>query len=266
MSILTEKNFGYGIRNIGDEAATESPVGYRSRSVANVGGGFTGSSVSRVVYNGFEFPPTLHAGVTIVNEYDDLGKGLKFLTIALTIDCVITPEFIYESDYTDISTYQNTDTMMEIVRERLAQPGQTLILESKGLGNLNINTGRTIDFVDVDYGPKPQVMELKPIAGERALALTWLVTTRIPACRNVAVNNGILQSYNSVGWTTSSEGITTRTVKGKIEQVKTRIPSYSVDNEVASSSVFNSVALFAELIRILSIYPAIGGYKRTITY
>ena len=102
--------------------------------------------------------------MTIVPEYDDPRRTVKFITIALTVDTVITP-----LEQPDSETYHNTDDVMDYIRNRLSQPGQPLIIRNKGLGTIRVNTGSSSDFTDVDFGPKPQVMEFTPIAGERSL-------------------------------------------------------------------------------------------------
>jgi len=86
-------------------------VGYRSASVANVGAG-TGADVSEVSYNGFIFPPTHNSSISVIQEYDDHRRTVKFLTIALTVNAVITPV-----DADTPGTYQNTDEEMDTLEK-----------------------------------------------------------------------------------------------------------------------------------------------------
>lgn len=249
----------YGPAN--DATAYNAGVGYRSGAIADVGAG-TSTGRSKVSYNGFEFPPTSQIQLTVVQEYDDPKRTVKYLTIAITVTCVITTIDL------DTTTYNNTDAIMDFIRTRLSANGQPLQISDQGLGNLSINVAGVADFSDVDYGPKPQVQEMRPIAGQRAVNLIWLCTTRIPACSNIN-QQGILQSYFTAQFDETTEGIGTRTISGKVEQSRIRPPNppnTTGNNQAAETRLLTGLAdLTNEMSRILLMFPPIGGYKRTFT-
>ena len=247
-----------------------SILGYRSGAVADVGAG-TGTFVTEISYNGFRFPATHQSSITVVQEYDDYKRTVKFLTIALTVNAVITPVDADTATGDTTTDYQNTDEEMQYIRERLSQPGQTLVIRSKGMGNIEVNGGSSASYTDVEFGPKPQVLEIEPIAGQRAFNVTWLVTTRIIPCTGLTAKGGITQSYYSINWSTSEDGLTSRNVKGKIEIAQWRTPNLnptmvSTNPGKATSHINYPSAINIQYANILKLFPPIGGYKRSVQY
>ena len=248
---------GYGPSN---DAQYNSSHGYRSGKLADVGAG-TSIGATNLEYNGFVFPPTSRITATVVQEYDDPRRTVKFLTLAITVEAIIT-----SVNATPTATYAdtNTDSIMDSIRNRLSQPGQPLKIVSQGLGHLRINTGLFDQtHKDVEFGPKTQVIEIKPIAGQAAMQIVWLVTTRIAACSNVT-GSGLTQAHHSISWHTNYEGITTRTIKGKIEQSQSRTPNIATSK--AQQNIPFPLELLTELTNTINKYPPIGGYKRDVSY
>lgn len=199
-----------------DPLANESS-GYRSHLYKETANPFL-SDVADVIYNGFVFPPVLNARGTVVPEYDRTGRTIKYLTVAITISGIIT-----QYDRAAPSAGNATiDPNMDSIRARLCQPCQPLTFKLQGFGTFNIQQGSTFD---VDFGPKPQVLDWNPMGGGLAAEIEWLVTTRIPACTGANSFNGIIELNYDVAWGIGDAGLLNRTVTGFVEFAKTRLPS-----------------------------------------
>jgi hypothetical protein len=100
---------------------------------------------------------------------------------------------------------------LEDLRFKLQTPGKTLIFKNKGFGDdLTIRSG------DIDNGPKPEILTWEPIGDAMACAVTWRVTTMIPACRYGRVR-GVSSINWGASWAINEHGDTTRTLTGFIE-------------------------------------------------
>jgi hypothetical protein len=190
----------------------DAPLGYRAEIMQ--------SEVAS--YNGFEFPPTLHSQITVVPEYNESGTSLKYLTVAISI------EFIATDPATGVDAYSEYDpetvagsmnTFMRSLIKRLTYPCQELRFRARGFGDFAINTpGGT---QDVDYGPKPQVLEWEPLGGSQAARVQWLCTTRIPHDM-VNVSGKLISFEYSMNWGIDPSGFMFRSIEGNAEIPLTR--------------------------------------------
>lgn len=238
---------------------TEKALGYRSRVLMN--------STSVVSYNGYKFPPALHSSVTVVPEYNEAGTSVKYLTVALSIEFVSTNEAYTDLEFHSLSQQDQkteTHTSQVSLRDRLTQPCQSLEFSASGYGNFVVNTPSSVyNLTDVDYGPKPQVVEWEPLGGARAARIQWLCVTRIPPHKHS--NGSFVQLDYSVQWGIDNAGFMIRSIEGFIEIPLTRTPNQT--NIHASNSL-----IFAEhkfnLLRdhILKAFPELWGFKRQYFY
>ena len=219
-----------------------------------------------MTYNGYEFPPALHSKVTMVPEYDDASKVLKYLTIALNVQFVVTDFYHAPNE----PQRPSTDAEMSGMYKRLVSPGQNLHFELLGLGKFNINSPSSGAYTpgatrlqDIDFGPKPQVLEIEPIAGGLATRVDWLCTTRIPAC--LSNENAILSQYSySYSWSFDPSGFMIRTVEGNVG-LPAILPSTTTPSEIRSTKVDDrSWQAAKELLE--NNFPLLPKFRRTQFY
>jgi len=118
-------------------------------------------------YNGFVFPPedtvTTAFKVTPIESPD--GRTVMANRISIGLRTIIMG--------------QPTDDAALAIRHKLTKFGGVLIYGGRGLGPLSINTGKVRD---VNYGPKPREVAIKPLGYRNAFKLDWQVETTIPEC------------------------------------------------------------------------------------
>lgn len=233
--------------------------GYRSHLYKSEANPFL-SDVADVIYNGFVFPPVINAKGTVVPEYDKTGRSVKYLTIAITISGIITQ---YDRTAPEAGIASATiDSHMDTIRYRLTQPCQPLTFKLQGFGTFNIQQGTTYD---VDYGPKPMVLDWEPMGGGLAAKIEWLVVTRIPACMYADSFNGIVELGYDVAWGISDASLLTRTVTGYVELAKTRLPN--AGGTVASNSINASMSRWDRVLaNFKTSFPPLPGYERLEEY
>ena len=275
----------------GDRTLDQKDYGYRSNGIdVNIGYLTEGrtNQAYRVTYNGFTFPPTAKMRVTLVPEYDQTGRHVKYHTLAISIEAIISP---YNSDVLDSNAKNpglygayGTDIVMEDIRNRLGQNGQNLRIDGLGCGRINVVNQDAIDvskgvnveklinstqgnYRDVDYGPKPQVIEWEPVGGNKIVRIEWLCTARILWCPNAAAfNKSIIQLNHSIDWTITHEGLMARTVSGMVE-----FPGQFTSDPYSTTPNLQKIpyrtpawADFAKWIN--ARFPVLPGFKRTVSF
>lgn len=188
--------------------------GYRSDDFRKHNQNFVDASIEALVeYNGFQFPPICKVQASFVPEYDKTGRTIKYHTLIVTVDCVIT-------DYTRPSPTASSPTIdneMDAIRKRLMEPRQGLKVRYQGLGNIEVNTGvSTSDglMVDINNGPKPQVLEWQPLGGGSAAHIQWLVSAQIGPCFRIFP---FVSATYSQKYSFSPQGFLTRSLMGEAE-------------------------------------------------
>lgn len=235
-----------------NDPADDDRWGYRADFLRTSGG--------IVSYNGYAFPPALSSGVTVVPEYDDAGRTVKYITVAISIKFIhtdtsadITQAGIPGTSYEQLSPVIATD-----LRTRLSQPCQTLMFTAQGFGDFIVNGVSAGSVQDVDYGPKPQVLEWKPLGGGNAAEVEWLCTTRIPACSKIGPF--IQLSYN-ISWGIDDTGFIFKTVEGFVEIPSTR--SATVGSTNASPALNTNFTAFNQLrLHLAKLFPFHPKFKR----
>lgn len=167
-------------------------------------------SHGELTYNGYTFGPHSHVQVQTDFVYDEAGRTVIGHRHTITVDAIVTPQ---QGD-------DSTDGHMDDIREKLAEPGQSLYLQDKGFGsNLWVNTNSGTQ--DIEFGPKPQMISWLPIGHDQAAEVKWQVTTTVAPCDG---NSGTgLAAFNyEVGFAINERGATTRTVTGHILIAMTR--------------------------------------------
>lgn len=242
--------------------------GYRSWKLAKKSapiGATYWLSGSEISYNGFVFPPTVRAKATVVPEYSKDKRTVKFHQVIITVECYITQYDIDAFAVTSTPERNTIDAQMDDIKTRLMQPCQPLKFTLQGFGDFHVNTTDG-NFYDVNYGPKPQVVEWEPMGGALCARIEWLVTTAIPPCGNdgqASGLNGILDMWYEIAWSVADAGFLRRTISGGIELAATRTPS---DNSVHASIVADLTVADAQyriaMERVRTTFPALGGWER----
>ena len=137
---------------------------------------------SEVFYNGFRFPPALSSSIRSTPVYDDSQRQIIYVNHSITIEFVLhngVDEAYRAANYTPIfpattweaSTGILTDASLKTFREILSTPGGHLVVNNIGFGGTRTNPALDV-ITDVNYGPKPRILEWKDIAGGRAIRRT----------------------------------------------------------------------------------------------
>lgn len=257
-------------------AGIHASSGYRSHSVARKAEAgnnqfLRGADVS---YNGFVFPPQTKCKVTVVQEYTKDQRAVKYLTVALTIEAIITPysETVVPGANSPGITL---DDDMESIKERLSQPCQILSFNLQGFGNFFVQgvpshvSGYSLgdSVFDVDYGPRPQVLDWEPIAGSIAARIQWLVVTRIPACSSKLGNEGVLDFTYEMAWNIDDAGFFSRTVTGTIEVARTRPANEGGVDAGTSINLATDIGFYDRMVKGLTdVFPILGGFTRNESF
>jgi hypothetical protein len=196
-----------------EDALRSAPLGYRAEIM----------QPEVASYNGFHFPPTLHSQITVVPEYNESGTSLKYLTVAISVEFIATDPAAGIDEYSENDEEAKAagmNTFMSSLIKRLSYPCQELKFSARGFGDFEINTSGGIK--DVDFGPKPQVIEWEPLGGSQAARVQWLCTTRIPHDLTNAAAGKLISFEYGVQWGIDSAGFMFRSIEGQAEVPLTR--------------------------------------------
>lgn len=161
-------------------------------------------------YNGYEFDGASKITVKSEPVRDDAGLTQIYRRYTITVQCVIA-----DGGGTDADLFQ--------IRSQLAEDGKELIFVSKGFGtDLRVNAGGHIQ--DVKLGPKPDIIDWKPIGNNLACEVTWTVIVCVPECQTANIRRtGVMASNYEISFGINEYGDTVRTIAGYIEVVQVRL-------------------------------------------
>lgn len=214
-----------------------------------------GPSVGTVAYNGYTFPNAISSSVRATPIYDSSGRIVKSVQYTIEIETIVLP------DHAPTSTAgAQVDDNLEDIRLRLSQAKKELTFNDQGLGNaITVNKADgTGTYVDVDFGPKPQILEWEPVGSNRAARIVWSVTTTIPECSSGYSANRPLEYNYSVVWSIGADGLTRRTISGHIE-----VMVYTGYLTGSNSFRVNQVA---DQYRDWIVFSTVAGFKREQEY
>lgn len=214
--------------------------------------------VDKVKYNGFTFPLGRKSDAAFTPVYDDTNRAIKYIQVDLTVDFYLWPGL--GDDTPTYTQGTGVDSTFESMRRKLSQPGQRLQFSSQGAGTFDIQN--TVD--DVDFGPKPEIVQWKPVGGRAACHVVWKCSARIVDCDFSTFNNDrILQVPFSVTWSIPPNGTTTRIISGKIEIAQSRryTPASTVGTTQAQLAISRTADEWRE--QIIERFPALPQFHRT---
>lgn len=154
--------------------------------------------------------------------YDDAGRTVKWVEVTIEVEAYIDA----------------TDT--QDLWQRLTAVGSVLSYSGKGFGDFVVNSSESPDAAtnsrglpirDVNYGPKPEMMEFVPIGGVQQAFVRWRVTTCVPSFIDAVFKNRIFNLTYEVSYENDSDGYLTIGFSGSYE-----IPAtWPTPNDVSAS-------------------------------
>jgi hypothetical protein len=197
-------------------------------------------TVGLVSYNGVEFGAKTNSSVRAVPHYDQAERTVSYVIYTITAETIISSEANLNSD---------TDGDLAELRLRLLTPGGELHYEDKGFGGLTINVDE--DSKDVVWGPKPRLLEWKPLGSNQACKVTWQVEVAIPECDDASFEFALMESNWRIQYALDQSGYTRITYSGYIRIPQTRF-------FVTSRQMRDNADRYREKI----IPPLPAGYRR----
>lgn len=203
------------------------------------------NAVGTLSYNGYTFDGTARITCRVEFEYDSAERA------------VLYHRHIIRAEATIASAASTTDTEMADIRARLSKVGQRLDFVNKGFGNdLVVNAGGSL-LNDVNFGPKPRVIEWEPIAGAGAAYIVWEVEVCVPVCDGSGIHRttGVMSFNYDIDFDID-RGWTTRTISGSLRIAQTRISA----GAGAAARIADTADNYREWIRAGDQAPA--GFER----
>lgn len=191
-------------------------------------------------YNGFTFPTeTKTEGFSFRNVYDAAGRTVTHKIVSLKLRAKIL-------------SGAGQDASLTAIRRALERPGGQLTYSGRGLGEFQINTaGKRRDLV---WGPRPQVLEWRPIGRDQAAEISWQVDVALIDCPAAAWAGQVMEAVYELTIATDHGGYATRTHSGLIRIPQTR---RGVDDDGVPDSADNYFELFVPV--------PLENFERTIT-
>jgi hypothetical protein len=190
-------------------------------------------------------------------EMDRANRGVKYTAMTLDVTAHVT-----------VNKQTSLDTTFPPMRETLSAPGQVLKWTGKGFGPFTVNGG--LGFVDVAWGPKPELLDFKPLGGALSALVHWRVTVRIKECVTAAASGSGRTSTApskllAFTWNTSlgrdDKGYTTWSVNGELEIAQTYNNTQAIDQWRSMTEPFLPIGF-----RTTRASRKISDDKRTIVF
>lgn len=165
-------------------------------------------AAGEISYNGFTFPvETETIGIDMKPIPDAAGRTIMAVQYTLKIKSII-------------AVSSGNDATLETIRNRLLAYGGALVYSTKGLGDLNVNTATRKDLA---WGPKTELLQWSPIAGNRAAEIVWTVSFQTLDCANAISRFGIMEFNYKVDYEIGHDRLIKRNHSGRLRIPQTRI-------------------------------------------
>lgn len=161
-----------------------------------------------ITYNGYQFGDYSHVDISAVMVEDDAQRTVLRHRYRIRVSTTIVAE----------AGDLNVGYHFRRIRQLLTKQGQALIIDHAGFGpKLSINSG-TGGVRDVDFGPKPKIVNWDPVGATNAVEVVWECETSIPTCDgNYGARYTGIESINyTISHRINESGYTTRTISGHI--------------------------------------------------
>lgn len=168
-----------------------------------------------LTYNGFSFDMTAtNASSSMEIIYDDAGRMPIKHRYRIQARTLLYSRMIAGNVKTAAEQAQQ-------IRSLLSVPRKNLIIRGLGIGDdLDINnSGDQSATFDVDYGPKPKVINASPLGAENAYELVWECEVCLTPCVSQETTHyqGVSSIVSKVTNRIGRKGYSARTVAGHME-------------------------------------------------
>ena len=160
-----------------------------------------------ITANGFTFP--VGTNTTIHSKFvpDAANRTIVSTTLTITVESIIAEG-------------AGQDASLIAIRTALERQGGELIITGLGFGTLEINTanGRK----DLNWGPRPTILNWKNVGASRAAKITWQCEVSVIGCLNAPDSGQVMQATHSISFATDHGGYSTRVYNGSFTIPATR--------------------------------------------
>jgi hypothetical protein len=169
--------------------------------------------IGTLAYNGVTFTSLFRSHISANAVKDNAGRTVKWVEITLEAEGYVT----LNSGETTI------DNTMKNLRQLLQAQGGTLTYSGKGLGQVVINLPGG-GLQDMNWGPKPELLDFQPLGASRSALIKWTITTCISELQSqVVIQAPIVQFNEETSLTYDEEGYSGFAIKGTLEIPLTRM-------------------------------------------
>lgn len=163
-------------------------------------------ALGALIYNGFTFSEkVLTQDFSCKPVPDAAGRTVVYTQFSVTVR-----DYIVGSP---------ADALVEDARRRLSKYGGQLVMTGRGTGGLNVNVGGTRD---VAWGPKPQLVRLRPVGRNNVCEIVWQVDFAIPDCQQAVFQFAAMEYVFRLTMEVDRSGLTRRTYSGFVRVPLTR--------------------------------------------
>lgn len=178
--------------------------------------------IGQLQYNGIEFSSLYTSTLSGKQIQDDAGRTVKGVEYSLSVEGVVT-----------LNTGEDTtDAAWVRLRRQLSVDAGILYYERKGFGSVLVNAPGGVK--DMAWGPKPKVLEFRPLGGSRAALIRWEVTYMVPELASIPNPLPVVQFNSEISISYDDEGFTKLSIHGVLEIPMTRL---SVGDRTVPTSV-----------------------------
>ena len=163
------------------------------------------NGITELTYNDVVFGPLRHSEYSFKVEWDAARRAVKLIRVSITVRGVV-----------EAADGENTDPDMRDLLKRLTARGAALIVTGLGIGSFRVNS--LSGPRDVDFGPRPELVDVSPMGGSPdggggpSIVVTWKCSTAIPLCDdavyemelmefNYEIDNGFEDGYATIATT-----------------------------------------------------------------
>jgi hypothetical protein len=204
------------------------------------------TGAAEITYNGYTFPVKYNAKITSRPQYDPAGRSRIFTRYTIEVYGLVT----------STETSRQNNSLLNI-RRRLQQPGGVLKILGLGFGDIDTSPG-TGGQLDVEWGPKPQLMTWNPI-GTIAAEVVWTCEVALVDCFDSSsqyYQDKFLSFNFESAWTVNERGYTTRSISGSYTVAGIRLST----DQSAMDMEFSANAWWQ---RCYDLFPIPSMFKRT---
>lgn len=162
----------------------------------------------RFSYNGVSFDALTKSKITTRYLYDEAGRTIIAAEHTLNVE-----------GYVNGGASASCDSEMQSLHVALSMPGGELHYDNgRGFGGVD-GTGLHVNdgiVSDLDFGPKPKVLDYRPLAALGAW-FSWQCTTQIPNCPGAPTHGQPMALNYDYSRSIDDEGLTKISISGYLE-------------------------------------------------